>query len=101
MSTMKRPEMEVLRFKEADIIVASVATLSGFNDTESYNAKIHFQDKDYTTNNNDYFPYTSPMFVNDHGEGMVYGYLFQNDETGSPVDYDGTYHWNGSKFIKQ
>ena len=50
MSKMIRPEMSVVRFKEADVIVASGLTMtwSNFGDGTAKNGVVTFNGKDYT-----------------------------------------------------
>ena len=53
MSKMIRPEMSVVRFKEADVIVASTGTMkaSGWGDGIDGNLKITYDGNDYTYSN--------------------------------------------------
>ncbi|WP_294480844.1 hypothetical protein [uncultured Ruminococcus sp.] len=106
MSTMKRPEMEVVRFKEADIIVASgnIATLSGFNDNVYHNAQIQYGNNTYDRTNYTDFPHPKgnfTIFQYEAGEADVLDHMFGSEDTGT--DYDGTYKWdkNIGRFIKQ
>lgn len=109
MSTMKRPEMEVVRFKEADIIVASgnIARLSGFGNGGTDNGSVSFGGKNY------FYQDRESLYQNLHNGSSttfdnynniaeianLFEFEHYNDELTN--EWDGTYHWNGSKFIKQ
>ena len=106
MSTMKRPEMEVVRFKEADIIVASgnIATLSGFNDNEARNGEVRYGNTTYKRGDRDSFPYDGKetRFNSGNLEITLDG-LFTSDAAGFSMDFDGkyTYNENDRKFHRQ
>ena len=113
MTRMSAPGMEVVRFKEADVIVASGATmtLSGFADTTAKNGVISTSTgftymNDGSMTRNALYSELSAIF------GVtVDGYTGMNrpgstdsniatvlnaDDSGSTKNYNGTYTWDNS-----
>ncbi len=111
MSTMKRPEMDVVRFKEADIIVASGVTLSGFYNGVNKDANANYNGNDYNKakNNIDDFYNLLPknsktIFDNSNGYFDTIDKMFGYDDADEYSEgWNGTYKWNKDlgKFIKQ
>lgn len=106
MSTMKRPEMEVVRFKEADIIVASgnIATLSGFSDTSPDNGTVRYGNTTYDYTNYHTSPYGGGNAVFNNGDwDESLDDLFAYDAGRLYIGFDGNYKYNESdgKFYKQ
>ncbi|MBE6867657.1 MAG: hypothetical protein E7494_02730 [Ruminococcus albus] len=111
MSTMKRPEMEVVRFKEADIIVASGVTLSGFYNGVNNDANAYYNGNDYNKakNNIDDFYSLLPnnsktIFDNSNGQFDTIDKMFGYDEGDAYSEgWNGTYKWDkdSGQFIKQ
>lgn len=107
MSTMKRPEMDVVRFKEADIIVASgnIATLSGFNDNEARNGIVSYGGTDYKRDDRDSFPYDGKetLFYSGNAQTTLNALFMLDSLENSPSGFDGkyTYNENSNRFERQ
>ena len=98
MSKMKEPVIEVIRFKEADVIVASGfgkhAILSGWGDNVDYNASITFKDGGNKTS------YDWLTLFNEAMEGMLSDLSFFRDGeivslNDLATDEDLSSKWNG------
>ena len=108
MSTMKRPEIEVVRFKEADVIVASgnIARLSGFNEGGAGTGKVNYggTDYDYGNRNSLYNQFPSggtEFFNNNAGEIERIDDLFSNKQNNDLyVSWDGYYKWENEEFVR-
>ena len=117
--TMKTPEMEVVRFNESDVIVASgnvVASVYGFNDEVAKNAGVKWRGIDYKTTNangardllsalgQDGIP-SSVTFSSGHGSFTV-SEMFDDDtmevddERSIPL-FNGTYTYRNGGFHLQ
>lgn len=106
MSKMRTPEMSVVRFKEADVIVASgTVGLSNFNDGNASNNTFSFNGQSYNFTDNDGFKaFRSALsdYVGDaglanaagnriyFGDNTVFG-IYKGDHSG----VDGEYTYNG------
>ena len=121
MRKMKTPEMDVVRFKESDVIVASggvpagVMTLTGYSDFTQGNGKMSFGGKDYSS---EYIIYNTADFVNAvqksyPGAGNVMylknasqeesarNFAWDDYYSGMPIDdADGDYEFNNGVFTK-
>ena len=124
MSEMKRPEMKVVRFKEADVIVASgsgapkTMSWTKFGDGNANNGVVKFNETDYIISSSDAITdLLSAMGVKrtagiEHRNGSVYSIdnILGNETKGTGVSsknwnttyyYDANATWNnGSQDIK-
>jgi len=124
MSKMNAPKMEVVRFKEADVIVASGAktlTLENFGNGVLGDGSLNFGNYTHTSNdvrywNNtdlkdhmyDYFGYDfnadrdSKFFNGTHGFKAIASDAYGNSDTSSN-SLNGTWEWDSSEkvFTKQ
>ena len=123
MSKMRVPEMDVVRFKESDVIVASGAktmTISNFGDRINLNGRFTFGSFSYTNrdvhNNfesfksdfNSYFganiQYRNQIvFDFDNAISYDLSYLVRREVVDSAANNicNGTYSWDGVKFNRQ
>ena len=107
MSRLRTPEVKVIRFNEADVIVASsTLTLGGFGDMQIGNATGTY--KNVTTGNvndlihliqGDYPNEDDPTIVNNNNDASTIRSVF-DDELGTDSAYNGTYRWSGGRFVK-
>jgi len=117
MSKMNAPKMEVVRFKEADVIVASGAktlTLENFGNGVLGDGSLNFGNYTHTStdvmqwnNTNlknhmyDYFGYdfhankNNNFFNGTHGFGAIASDVYNNSDT-SPASLNGTWEWDSS-----
>ena len=118
MSKMTKPTVDVVRFTESDVIVASdILHLSGYNDQKYPNGVMTFRGINYSTNDrlgenpsglysilSSEFGQSIETTYADPGYDSSIGNLFECD-TGSTVYQvnaaDGNYFWNGSMWKKQ
>ena len=122
MSRMSAPTMEVVRFKEADVIVASGGynrtsmQLKGFGTGTQGNGWLRFNSTEYSAANNysgfhndfqeritDNYDYSGTQFLN-NGVYRTIGDLINNENTNESVlafSWDGTYIWQNGQFEKQ
>ena len=113
MSKMRMPEMEVVRFKENDVIVASVYTLSNAGNGKPndltvtrvsdgkvfYNAVRGRSHVDYMSR---FGGFGASFFYSAYNDPYTFSTLVENDDHGNPVsDVDGDYLWTGGSFHKQ
>lgn len=109
MSKMSKPEMDVVRFKENDIIVASGGGLpnfikiTGFNDTIADNGTVEYNGVIYNKSTYsdliDCLIDNTPFDENVNYQGMAQSItrLFRkNDGTTAAGFGDGTYTWDAS-----
>lgn len=97
MSKMQEPLVEIIHFKETDVIVASGyeknAFLSGWGDNTSNNAKLIFKDNDKEVN------YSWLVLHNEALEGMLSNLIFhRNDDVtlnDLAMNEDLSEEWNG------
>ena len=111
MSKMRVPEMDVVRFKENDVIVASGAilglTLYGFANTIKKDGLMTYKGTSYNSSNyNDLITaLTGDEYLDCIGEnGSSISWLFTQDKNGKDKGFpDGTYIWNSDEetFLKQ
>lgn len=121
MSKMRVPKMDVVRFKENDVIVASGAipslTLSGFANITKNDGKMTYKGKKYNDSNyNDlitaltedgYSDWIGGKYKGDSGFIITHpvSWLFINDSKGeiNTNAPNGTYIWNSDigAFLKQ
>lgn len=109
MNKMTKPEMDVVRFQESDVIVASTIYLGNYNDTFVGNGFIRYKGVDYNTNGGDtvYQNLKTALggkesFVLKNGEYHVESvYYFENavDSYSQVEGSGGTYRWSGSSWI--
>ena len=117
MRKMKTPEMDVIRFNESDVIVASgdpvpanTLRLTGFN-SGSVVGKFQVGDNSYTTNSDvsglyDDLSTLAGTTVNgdtcvSNGHYYMFSSLIRDDQGGMDLDgYDGDYTWSGWYFKK-
>ena len=98
---MKKPEVEAVRFEDADVIATSSLTLQGFNDVESKNGTVTYNGNSYDNSDTlisalkgKYGGAINDVFVRNGSEDSTnVDALFTSDESGSNVAYDGTYYW--------
>ncbi len=109
MSKMVTPEMDVVRFRESDVIVASgVLRFTNFNDTVRANGQVSYNGHTYDTSK---YPALVTDFLNALGgkdyivstttgirEGVdnLLSYEYNKEES---VTADGDYIWNGLSWI--
>ena len=117
---MRMPEMNVVRFTENDVIVASIAnevTLHLFTDSGMGNSYITINDVNYGSSQSGsgtrsydqaYKLYSNfgegTTFSWNRGEGLTGNYTFsgmlENDGNGTAMaGADGVFYWNGSSFV--
>lgn len=125
MRKMKTPEMDVIRFDESDVIVASgggtvpagILRVSGLDNYEAGDGKFAFGTHSYTTgtmDSADFYNQLNDTFqsswgtisnstsLNYDGGGTSLGWAIGDDLKGSNAwGLDGDYTWNGSSFSKQ
>ena len=117
MSKMRVPKMDVVRFKENDVIVASGAipslTLFNFANTIKNDGKMTYKGTSYnSTNYNDLITALKvdgyPDWIGENGSSfswfMSISGLFKQDKKGNDRGFpDGTYIWNSDEaaFFKQ
>lgn len=123
MSMMRTPEMDVIRFKEADVIVASGGatksiSFSNFNDDIANNSTISFNGKSYListlgmdmggmdTFREDFNAYFGTNYTNQEMNyvtfnGVTLASIYVNNEKGDKVAYNGTFTYTADGFIKQ
>ena len=106
MSKMVAPKMDVVRFRESDVIVASgVLRFTNFSDTVRANGQVSYNGHTYDTSN---YPTRVDAFINALGnkayivptttgisEGVdnLLSYEYNREES---VTADGDYYWDGS-----
>ncbi|WP_295152421.1 hypothetical protein [uncultured Ruminococcus sp.] len=109
MSRLRTPEVEVIRFNEADVIVASgTLRLTNFTDSEPKNATGVYKGYTYVNDGSgdinafiSYINQDHPGDINvDNANGMSgnIGFVFLNEET--QTDYDGIYTWSDGRFVR-
>ena len=123
MSKMKMPEMDVVRFNESDVIVASgdpnVFSVTGTGDREAQTASVDYMGKNYTTGayhdlydvmngyNTGSAPSTSgPIISMDGGVQNIYWLndILYNDSwypNKDTTNVNGTYDYNGNYWIRR
>ncbi len=124
MSKMRMPEMDVVRFQESDVIVASAGsfTLVKYGNGKSGDAYVAYNGTNYGTQQpgGGSFPQSLYDAFNANNPGVNFsgssdfhweseaGWSTQNfdwivgqDNTDSTSSVDGTYRWSGTQFIKQ
>ena len=120
MSKMTKPTVDVVRFTESDVIVASdILHLTGYNDNyeKTRNGVMTFRGIDYSTNDDlgmnpsDFYSILSSEFGQsiettyaEPGYDSSIGNLFECDEGSTAYQVmaaDGNYVWNGSMWKKQ
>ena len=118
MSKMRTPEMEVVRFKEADVIVASgysSMSVSGFQNKTPNDASFNVSGVASYTNDGTQDISAFYSALSTHYEATINGSttldrgdvaasfttLFERDASGTSRDFDGTYSWTGTGFKRQ
>ena len=123
MSKMKKPEIDIIRFNESDVVVASVPAnhliVSNTNDSTPKNGTFAFGNKSYTTGAlpSDFYAQLNTAFGTENiggntelhwpnpGSGEdIYSYLswiISGDQGGQRANgTDGDYTWDGTRFYR-
>ena len=104
MSKMRMPEMDVVRFQESDVIVASSIRIINVEDTVKKNAEVYRNDVlvgsnldgSFTSFFNSYSPSTTFYRGNDDSP-FALDTIVNDDRSGVSVpDFDGTYAYQGN-----
>lgn len=100
MKTMRTPKMDVVRFTESDVIVASSKNYDNLSLAKYNNGTL----EDATINGDSIATFvrvadslhtnTSSIFLYDHGNSVSVSQLLDKEETNTITD--GTYEWNGT-----
>ena len=112
MNKMNRPEMDVVRFIESDVIVASTGVLriSNFADYDSGNGMMNYKGVDYTYNNYSALGQAlnrkTTIQTTESGYEYSYSTIFINEHEGGQVmegvqTADGDYYWRNGAWRMQ